>query len=211
MSLFDQLHPEWQVLLASQRTLVNAIENKINLENIAPARANIFAAYGLPPSKIKVVIFGQDPYPTPGNAQGIAFSVPSTSAVPASLRNIFKEVSSDCASAPAQNGDLTRWVDQGVFLLNRILTTEPGTSLAHEGIGWEEFTKATAEILGQRDVVGIFWGKKALELAKYFNSNLIVKSAHPSPLSAYRGFFGSKPFTQVNSMLERAGKTAIHW
>ena len=211
MSLFDQLHPEWQVLLAGHRTLVDAIENRINLENIAPTRANVFAAYKLPPSKIKVVIFGQDPYPTPGNAQGIAFSVPPTSAIPASLRNILKEVSSDCASAPAQNGDLTRWVDQGVFLLNRILTTEPGTSLAHEGIGWEEFTQATAQVLGQRDVVGIFWGNKALELTKYFNSNLIIKSAHPSPLSAYRGFFGSKPFTQVNTILKQQGKTPIIW
>jgi uracil-DNA glycosylase len=91
------------------------------------------------------------------------------------------------------------------------LTTEPGTSLAHQGIGWEEFTQATARVLGQRDVIGIFWGNKALELAKYFNSNLIIKSVHPSPLSAYRGFLGSKPFTQVNAILEQQGKSPIIW
>ena len=211
MSFFNQLHSEWQLVLASQRSLLDEIESRINLDNIAPLKQNIFAAYRLPPSKIKVVIFGQDPYPTPGNAQGIGFSVPSAIAIPASLRNIFKEVSSDCGSPMPKNGDLTRWVDQGVFLLNRILTTERGTSLAHQGIGWEEFTQATAEVLGQRNVVGIFWGEKALELAKYFNKDLIVKSAHPSPLSAYRGFFGSKPFTQVNIILEQQGKSPIIW
>ena len=211
MSLFDQLHPEWQVLLTSQRALFGEIESKIDPDNIAPVWRNIFAAYQLPPSKIKVVIFGQDPYPTPGNAQGIAFSVPPTMAVPASLRNIFKEVASDCASETVENGDLTRWVEQGVFLLNRILTTEPGTSLAHQGIGWEEFTQATAKVLGARDVVGIFWGNKALELVRYFKAELIVKSAHPSPLSAHRGFFGSKPFTQVNMILKQQGKTPIKW
>ncbi|CAB4333063.1 MAG: uracil-DNA glycosylase [Actinobacteria bacterium] len=211
MPLFDQLHPEWQVLLTSQRVLLDEIESKINLDNIAPEQNRILAAYHLAPSKIKVVIFGQDPYPTAGNAQGIAFSVPSTSAVPASLRNIFKEVASDCGNPLSENGDLTRWVDQGVFLLNRILTTEPGTSLAHQGIGWEEFTQATAQILGQLDVVGIFWGNKAFELAQYFKKELIVNSAHPSPLSAYRGFFGSKPFTQVNAILQGQGKSHIVW
>lgn len=211
MSLFDQLHPEWQSLLAGQKDLLGEIDSKINLDNIAPEQNRILAAYRLAPSKIKVVIFGQDPYPTPGNAQGIAFSVPPTSPIPASLRNIFKEVSSDCGNPMPENGDLTRWVDQGVFLLNTILTTEPGTSLAHQGIGWEEFTKNTAQVLGQRDVVGIFWGNKALELAEYFASNLIVKSAHPSPLSAYRGFFGSKSFTQVNTILKQQGKTPIIW
>jgi uracil-DNA glycosylase len=211
MPFFDQLHPEWQVLLTSQRVLLDEIESKINFANITPEQNRILAAYRLPPSKIKVVVFGQDPYPTSGNAQGIAFSVPSTSPIPASLRNIFKEVSSDCGSALAKNGDLTRWVDQGVFLLNRILTTEAGTSLAHQGIGWEEFTQATAQLLGQQDVIGIFWGNKAFELARYFKKELIVKSAHPSPLSAYRGFFGSKPFTQVNRILEQQGKSPIIW
>jgi uracil-DNA glycosylase len=211
MSLFDQLHPAWQLLLRDYKDLLEEIESKINLDNITPDRNNILAAYRLDPSEIKVVIFGQDPYPTPGNAQGLAFSVPETKAIPASLRNIFKEVSSDCASAIAQNGDLTRWVDQGVFLLNRILTTEPGTSLAHQGIGWEKFTEATAEIIGKGNIVGIFWGSKALELSKYFNQALAVTSAHPSPLSAYRGFFGSKPFTKVNAILEQQGKTPINW
>ncbi len=212
MSLFDQLHPQWQSLLLPQCELLESIEKTIDRNNVTPAYRNILAAYRLPPSEIKVVIFGQDPYPTPGFAHGLAFSVePTTKPIPASLRNIFKEVADDCSVETPDNGDLNRWAEQGVFLLNRVLTTTPGASMAHQGVGWEEFTQSTARILGKQEVVGIFWGAKAKELSQFFNQDLIICSAHPSPLSAYRGFFGSKPFTKTNQILKQQGKSEIVW
>ena len=212
MSLFQQLHPEWKAVLLNKKELLDEIESRLFDLPITPSFENILRAYKEPLSKIKVVIFGQDPYPTPGVAQGLAFSVsPDLPTIPASLRNIFKELQSDCDVAPAHNGDLTRWAQQGVFLLNRILTTQPNSSLSHTGFGWEEFTRATAQVLGQRHVVGVFWGNKVQELKIYFDEQLIIESVHPSPLSAYRGFFGSKPFSKVNALLEMQGSTSINW
>ena len=112
---------------------------------------------------------------------------------------------------PALNGDLHRWADQGVLLLNQILTTRPTRSLAHENYGWQEFTTATAKIVGESGAVGIFWGTRAQQLAKYFHPKLSIYSAHPSPLSAYRGFFGSAPFSKTNALLRQSGKTEIAW
>ena len=212
MELYKQLHPHWQQLLSDQRDTLDSIEQRIDYNNVTPDFENILAAYHLPPEDIKVVIFGQDPYPTPGNANGLAFSVShQVQKLPASLRNIFKELHDDCESASPLDGDLHRWSEQGVFLLNRTLSTVPGMVLGHSDIGWNNFTQATAQILGQRQIIGVFWGKKAYELAHYFNSDLIISSAHPSPLSAYRGFFGSKPFSKVNAILERQGKSTINW
>lgn len=212
MRLFEQLHEEWQELLGGQAQLLSEIEAKIDPENVAPVFEKIMAAYQLPPSKIKVVIFGQDPYPTAGHAQGLAFSVSAqTELLPASLRNIFKELSEDIQAPIEANGDLHRWSKQGVFLLNRVLTTTPGSSLAHIEIGWQNFTSETARVLGQIDVVAILWGKKAHELSHFFKEELVISSPHPSPLSAYRGFFGSKPFSQVNEILIGQGKIPIQW
>ena len=212
MGLFDQLHRDWQELLFDQRDLLSCIESKIDPNNIAPAYENILAAYKLAPSKITIVIIGQDPYPTPGYAHGLAFSVDKKiEPLPASLRNILKEVASDCGSELATDGDLHRWADQGVFLLNRVLTTTPGTSLAHEKIGWQSFTQRSAQILGALGSVGIFWGKKADELSQYFAPALTIRSVHPSPLSVYRGFYGSQPFSTANELLKQAGKEPISW
>jgi uracil-DNA glycosylase len=118
---------------------------------------------------------------------------------------------SDCGVKPASNGNLQRWVDQGVFLLNQILTTRPTQSLAHENYGWQEFTAASAKVVGESGAVGIFWGSKAQHLAQYFDPELSIFSPHPSPLSAYRGFFGSKPFSQANAKLMQKGLPAISW
>ena len=183
MFLFDQLHPDWQKTLGEYRPLVATIDSLIDKNDVAPSYGDIFAAYQLPLSEIKVAIFGQDPYPTPGYAHGLAFSVSqNTQPLPASLRNIFKELESDCGVKTANNGDLHRWADQGVFLLNQILTTKPGQSLAHGDFGWQEFTAATAKAVGDSGAIGIFWGAKAQELAQYFDPNLSISSAHPTPL-----------------------------
>ena len=212
MALFDQLHPEWQKALADYRPLVTKIDSRINKDDVTPAYESIFAAYQLPPSEIKVAIFGQDPYPTPGYAHGLAFSVaPETQPLPASLRNIFKELGSDCGVKVSGNGDLRRWANQGVFLLNQILTTKPKQSLAHEDFGWQEFTAATAKLVGGSGAIGIFWGAKAQQFAKYFDPDFSISSAHPSPLSAYRGFFGSAPFSRANTLLRKHGKSEINW
>ena len=212
MGIFDQLHPEWQKRLADYKPLVTRIDSLIDKNDVTPAYENIFAAYQLPPEDIKIAIFGQDPYPTPGYAHGLAFSVSAhTQLFPASLRNIFKELENDCGVKPVANGDLHRWADQGVLLLNQILTTRPTQSLAHENYGWQEFTEATAKIVGESGAIGIFWGSKAQQFAKYFDPKLSISSAHPSPLSAYRGFFGSAPFSKTNELLRQNGKKEIIW
>ena len=212
MGIFDQLHPEWQKRLADYKPLVTKIDSLIDKNDVTPAYENIFAAYQLPPDDIKVAIIGQDPYPTPSHAHGLAFSVSAhTQPLPASLRNIFKELEVDCGVKPATNGDLHRWADQGVLLLNQILTTRPTQSLAHENFGWQEFTAATAKIVGESGAIGIFWGLKAQQFSAYFDPKLSISSAHPSPLSAYRGFFGSAPFSKTNALLRQSGKKEIIW
>ncbi|CAN2238967.1 Ung Uracil DNA glycosylase [Candidatus Planktophila vernalis] len=212
MGIFDQLHPEWQKQLADYKPLVTRIDSLIDKNDVTPAYENIFAAYQLPPEDIKIAIFGQDPYPTPGYAHGLAFSVSAhIQPLPASLRNIFKELENDCGVKPVASGDLHRWANQGVLLLNQILTTRPTQSLAHENFGWQEFTEATAKIVGESGAIGIFWGAKAQQFAKYFDPKLSISSAHPSPLSAYRGFFGSAPFSKTNALLRQSGKKEINW
>ena len=212
MGIFDQLHPEWQKRLGDYKPLVARIDSLIDIDDVTPAYENIFAAYQLPPDGIKVAIFGQDPYPAPGYAHGLAFSVSAhTQPLPGSLRNVFKELENDCGVKPALNGDLHRWADQGVLLLNQILTSRPTQSLAHENYGWQEFTAATAKIVGESGAIGIFWGTKAQQLAKYFDPTLSISSAHPSPLSAHRGFFGSAPFSKTNALLRQSGRKEIVW
>ena len=212
MNLFEQMHPEWQLALSQCRTDLNAIDTRLKSSETTPPYELIMRAYRKPLSEIKVVIFGQDPYPTPGVAQGLAFSTYETAhKLPASLRNIYKELESDCGTQPRDSGDLTHWSEQGVFLLNRILTTQPGFSMAHVHVGWQSFTEATAAVLGSQNVIGVFWGNTVKDLQKYFDPELTIRSAHPSPLSAYRGFFGSKPFSTANELLIKQGKSLITW
>ena len=211
MPLFDQLHPQWQSELALHKELIEGIDEFIQSHEITPSFDLVFRALSKSIDSTRVVIFGQDPYPTMGHAHGLAFSVDSSvTPLPASLRNIFKELHSDLGIDRSQ-GDLSDWSDQGIMLINRILTTDVGQSLAHENIGWQEVTNRVAMTLGQRDVIAVLWGNSAQELKKFFPSENVIASVHPSPLSAYRGFFDSKPFSQVNEKLIAKGYPAISW
>jgi uracil-DNA glycosylase len=209
--LFDQLHPQWQEELKEQKELIEQIDRFVQGCEITPSYDRVFRALNQSIDSTRVVIFGQDPYPTKGHAHGLAFSVDaSVTPLPASLRNIFKELRSDLG-IDRVNGDLSDWCAQGVMLINRVLTTEVGQSLAHENLGWQEVTDTVAQTLGKRDVLAVLWGNSALELKKFFSDENIIASVHPSPLSAYRGFFGSKPFSQVNTNLALKGVPAVVW
>ena len=183
-------------------------------QEIYPAPTQIFRVFKLPLEKIKVVILGQDPYHTPGVADGLAFSVQITKLAP-SLRNILKEVESDIGQTIIQNGDLTPWLEQGVFLLNNMLTVEKGHAGSHRQIGWEQITEDCIKLLNIKlpHAVFILWGSDAQAKAKFIDSSkhLILQSVHPSPLSAYRGFFGSKPFSQANQFLKSHHLQEIKW
>ena len=159
-----------------------------------------------------MVIFGQDPYPTPGVAHGLAFSAKKNGTkIPGSLQNIFTELKNDMGDPLRNQSDLSDWAQQGVLLLNRILTTSVGSSLAHSKMDWEAVTDRVAQVLGQRDVVAICWGRSAQEVTTYFRDEWLITSVHPSPLSAYRGFFGSQPFSKANTILEKNGISAVKW
>ena len=211
MHLFDQLHPQWQVELARHKDLIDTIDNHIANTAVAPDYKLIFRALSRPIDSTRVVIFGQDPYPTKGVAHGLAFSVDSSvEKLPPSLRNIYKELQADLG-VTRTNGDLSDWADQGVMLVNRILSTEVGKSMAHKTLGWQQITETVAQLLGDRDVIAVLWGSSALELKKYFKEVSVISSVHPSPLSAYRGFFGSQPFSKINTKLREKGLKEITW
>ena len=211
MPLFEQLHPQWQVELASHKALIESIDSFITNRSVTPDYNLIFRALNQPIESTRVVIFGQDPYPTKGHAHGLAFSIDSSiTNLPASLRNVYKELFADLGITRT-HGDLSDWADQGVMLINRVLSTEIGKSLAHEKLGWQEITERVAQVLGERDVIAVLWGSAALPLKQFFHEQSVITSVHPSPLSAYRGFFGSSPFSQVNAMLRSKGLKEIHW
>jgi uracil-DNA glycosylase len=191
-------------------SVIGEILTKVEHDKLAPPLESVFHAFSIDFSSVRCVIVGQDPYPTPGNAMGLAFSTPPTiTKIPQSLRNIFTELESDQGHAAPVHGDLSKWSNEGVLLLNRILTTRQGESNAHEKIGWQRVTDHIASELGKRDVVAVLWGKQAQELSRFFTYK--VEGVHPSPLSAYRGFFGSKPFAQVNQLLISQGREPIDW
>ena len=187
---------------------------------VYPAAENIFAAFAAcPAAGIRAVILGQDPYHEPGQAMGLSFSVPDACKAPPSLRNIFKELESETGTQRAHN-DLTPWAQQGVLLLNTVLTVEQGAANAHASHGWETFTRAALEYAaaaGTAPLAAVLWGKPAQKYAAIFEKAaarrpvLVLESAHPSPLSAYRGFFGSAPFGKVNAFLENNGVSKIDW
>jgi uracil-DNA glycosylase len=209
--LFDQLHPEWQEELQEHKELIEKIDQFVQGCEITPSYDLIFRALNKPIDSTRVVFFGQDPYPKKGHAHGLAFSVDaSVTRLPASLRNIFKELKSD-VGIDRIKGDLSDWCEQGVMLINRVLTTDVGQSLAHAQLGWKEVTNSVARVLGNRGVLAVLWGNSALELKSFFVEDNVIASVHPSPLSAYRGFFGSKPFSQVNAKLVAKGYKEIIW
>ena len=182
---------------------------------IYPDAKNIFNAFNLCPlDSVKVVIIGQDPYHEPGQAHGLCFSVLPPTPNPPSLQNIYKEIEADIGRKSSTNGDLTYWAQQGVLLLNSTLTVQAHLAASHSGHGWERFTDAVIRATASRDnIVYMLWGAYAQKKASIVDAskNLILKSAHPSPLSAYRGFFGNHHFSQANQYLVELGKTPIDW
>jgi len=183
---------------------------------ILPDAADVMNAFRATPLEIvRVVILGQDPYPTPGHAHGLCFSVRPGVQIPASRRNIYKELQADLGIPPARHGNLSAWATQGVFLLNTVLTVRAGAPNSHKGKGWEEFTDAalTAVNRSPRKVVFLLWGAHAKQKAKLIDQkkHTVITGVHPSPMSADNGFFGSKPFSKVNEALEDAGQPPIDW
>ena len=179
-----------------------------------PSGPNVLRAFTRPFDEVRVLVVGQDPYPTPGHAVGLSFSVaPEVRPVPRSLGNIFTEYSSDLGLPRPSNGDLTPWADQGVLLLNRVLTVAPGTPASHRGKGWEAVTECAIKALAARDqpLVAILWGKDAASLTPWLPGVATITSPHPSPLSASRGFFGSKPFSRANAALAEQGADGVDW
>ena len=219
MALWNFLPAAWQVPLQAVESQIGNIEKELDSltaqgAEITPIRAKIFAALPESPDLVRVIVVGQDPYPTLGHATGLAFSVPAnTKPLPPTLRNILVELHQDLSHSTTASGDLSSWQNQGVLLLNRVLTTKVGTSLAHQDLGWQEITLEILRAVrtANSEVVGVLWGKHAQTLAGEFDPSRTVLSAHPSPLSAYRGFFGSKPFSKVNELLIASGHTVVNW
>ncbi|UOX85560.1 uracil-DNA glycosylase [Amycolatopsis sp. FBCC-B4732] len=179
-----------------------------------PAGEHVLRAFKQPFHDVRVLIVGQDPYPTPGHAVGLSFSVaPDVRPIPKSLVNIYKEYADDLGHPLPANGDLTPWADQGVLLLNRALTVQPGKSNSHQGKGWEEVTEQAIKALAARSepMVAILWGRNARNLRPLLGEVPCIESAHPSPLSAHNGFFGSRPFSRANEMLEKQGAAPVDW
>ncbi|WP_035841846.1 uracil-DNA glycosylase [Kitasatospora azatica] len=179
-----------------------------------PAGPNVLRAFQQPFDEVRVLIMGQDPYPTPGMAIGLSFAVdPQVRNLPGSLVNIYRELGQDLGGPPPSNGDLTPWTRQGVLLLNRALTTAPGKPAAHRGKGWEEVTEQAIRALVARGgpLVAILWGRDARNLRPLLGPVPAVESAHPSPMSADRGFFGSRPFSRANDLLVNQGSQPVDW
>ncbi|MGK3204824.1 uracil-DNA glycosylase [Amycolatopsis sp. MEPSY49] len=179
-----------------------------------PAGEHVLRAFKQPFHDVRVLIVGQDPYPTPGHAVGLSFSVaPDVRPIPKSLVNIYKEYCDDLGHPLPSNGDLTPWAEQGVLLLNRSLTVQPGKSNSHQGKGWEAVTEQAIKALAARSepMVAILWGRNARNLRPMLGDVPCIESAHPSPLSAHNGFFGSRPFSRANQLLEQQGAAPVDW
>ena len=210
----EPLKPEFSKLY--YRKLYQTVNEEYRTHQIFPPAEDIFNAFALTPlHEVKVVILGQDPYHGEGQAHGLCFSVKPDVEIPPSLVNIYKELQDDCGCEIPNNGYLTKWAKQGVLLLNTVLTVRAHQANSHRGIGWEEFTDAAIRILNEQDrpMVFILWGRPAqMKKSMLTNPNhLIIESPHPSPLSAYRGFFGSRPFSRTNKFLKEHGIKEIDW
>jgi len=210
------IHPEWAVALAPVASDIAALGDRLRADErgYLPAGDHVLRAFTRPLSAVRVLIVGQDPYPTPGHPIGLSFAVDrQVRPLPRSLGNIYAELSSDLGIPPASHGDLSAWTDQGVMLLNRVLTVAPGEAGSHRGWGWERVTAHAISTLVARSepLVAVLWGKDAASLVPMLGETPRVESAHPSPLSARRGFFGSRPFSRVNELLEAQGSAPVDW
>lgn len=216
------IHNSWQEILADEfqkpyyQELRQFLKNEYQTQQIHPDMYHIFEALEKTAyEEVKVVILGQDPYHGPNQAHGLSFSVQPGIKVPPSLKNIYKELEADLGISPVSHGYLTSWAEQGVLLLNTVLTVRESQAYSHRGKGWEKLTDEIIQKLNQREkpIVFILWGKPAQQKISMIDTNkhLIISSVHPSPLSAHRGFFGSKPFSQTNQALLQMGETPINW
>jgi len=220
-SLVDRglMAPDWAVALSPVESQITAAGSFLRSEIAAgrtylPAGDQILRALQQPLADVRVLIVGQDPYPTPGHPVGLCFSVaPDVRPIPKSLVNVYRELQSDLGVEPPPNGDLTPWTQRGVLLLNRVLTVRPGVPGSHRGKGWEQVTECAIEALAKRGgpMAAILWGRDAQALKPNLGPVPWVESVHPSPLSASRGFFGSRPFSRVNRLLVEQGGAPVDW
>jgi uracil-DNA glycosylase len=210
---------DWAEALAPVDEQITAMGRFLRTELAAgrpylPAGDRIFRAFQRPLASVRVLIVGQDPYPTPGHPIGLSFAVEAhVRPLPASLQNIYRELANDLGVTPPEHGDLSAWADRGVMLLNRSLSVRPGAPASHAGKGWEAITSCAIEALAARGgpVAAILWGRQAQSLKPLLGAVPCVESVHPSPLSAHRGFFGSRPFSRVNDLLARQGGEPMDW
>jgi uracil-DNA glycosylase len=219
--LTEIMDPGWAKALEPVAEQISAMGEFLRAENAAgrgylPAGENVLRAFQRPFDAVRVLVVGQDPYPTPGHAMGLSFSVaPDVSPVPRSLANIFAEYGKDLGHPTPSCGDLSPWSDQGVLMLNRVLTVSPGQPASHRGKGWEVVTEQAIRALVARDepLVAILWGRDAATLKPTLAEAEVpyIESVHPSPLSASRGFFGSRPFSRVNELLDEFGAEPVDW
>ena len=217
--LLVDVDPGWARALAPaaealERVAALLVSEERAGHHVLPPRVDIMRAFRRPFDEVRVLVVGQDPYPTPGHAHGLAFSVDNhVRPLPRSLRNVLTELHDDVGLLPPPDGDLSAWAAQGVLLLNRVLTVRAGEAGSHRGRGWEEVTEVAVDALAARPapLVGVLWGADAARLAPRLEPHPVVVSPHPSPLSARRGFFGSRPFSTVDAHLRAAGSTPIDW
>jgi uracil-DNA glycosylase len=217
--LTELVAPDWADALAPVEDHLHAMGEFLRREVAAgrtylPAGDAVLRAFARPLADVRVLVVGQDPYPTPGHPMGLSFSVqPHVRPLPRSLANIFTELTSDVGCPSPTTGDLSVWADRGVMLLNRVLTVRPGAPASHRGKGWEAVTDRAIEALVGRGtpLVAVLWGRDAQSLAPALGSTPVVASAHPSPLSARNGFFGSRPFSRVNELLAAQGADPVDW
>lgn len=216
--LSEIIDPTWAKALTEVEPTIRELGAMLRAEIAAgngylPAGTDVLRAFTYPLDAIKVLIIGQDPYPTPGHAMGLSFSVRPGVAPPRSLVNIFTELQTDLGVERPTSGDLTPWSEEGVCLLNRVLTVRPGTPGSHRGRGWEKVTDAAIDALVARELplVAILWGRDAQNLSSRLGQTPIIASPHPSPLSARRGFFGSRPFSRANELLAQQGASPVDW
>lgn len=213
------IDPDWADALAPVQPLITELGERLRAEQESgagylPEGPRVLRAFRRPMAEVKVLITGQDPYPTPGHAVGLSFAVDAAvRPLPRSLGNIYRERHTDLDIPPAPHGDLTAWSDQGVLLLNRVLTVRPGAAASHRGWGWETVTEVAirALVARQKPLVAVLWGKDAQGLVPLLADTPVIASAHPSPLSARRGFFGSRPFSRANALLAEQGASAVDW
>lgn len=213
------IDPTWAAALAPVAPDIAALGDRLRAEVDAgrpylPSGDRVLRAFARPLDEVRVLIVGQDPYPTPGHPIGLSFAVDAhVRPLPRSLSNIYRELDDDLGIAAAPHGDLTAWSDQGIMLLNRVLTVSPGASGSHRGWGWEQVTDHAIRTLAARDqpLVAILWGRDAAALRPLLADTPVIESAHPSPLSASRGFFGSRPFSRANALLAEQGSEPVDW